>query len=119
MVDNPNAIAPADDESGETPIFWASQYGQTEIVKILAPMTDNPNAPYEDGNTPIYWSAFHGHGYYQTNRHKIFEEDALRNKVLIIDKILKVFGAILRIPASFWSDSPSTPKASGTKKVRD
>ena len=27
--------------------------------------------------------AFHGHGYYQTNGHKIFEDDALRNKVLI------------------------------------
>ena len=27
--------------------------------------------------------AYHGHGFYQTNGHKIFEDDALRNKVLI------------------------------------
>ena len=29
----------------------------TEIVKILAPLTDNPNAPNNDGETPIYWAA--------------------------------------------------------------
>ena len=29
----------------------------TEIVKILAPLTDNPNAPDEEGVTPIFWAA--------------------------------------------------------------
>ena len=33
----------------------------TEIVKILAPLTDNPNAPNEYGETPIYWAACFGH----------------------------------------------------------
>ena len=33
----------------------------TEIVKILAPLTDNPNDPAEDGDTPIYWAACNGH----------------------------------------------------------
>ena len=32
-------------------------YGHTEIVKILAPLTDNPNTPDEDGKTPIYQAA--------------------------------------------------------------
>jgi len=33
----------------------------TEIVKILAPLTDNPNAPDIDGETPIHWAAENGH----------------------------------------------------------
>ena len=32
-----------------------------DMVKILAPLTDNPNAPNEDGITPIHWAA--GYGY--------------------------------------------------------
>ena len=28
----------------ETPIYWAASNGHTEIVKSLAPLTDNPNA---------------------------------------------------------------------------
>ena len=32
-----------------------------EIVKILAPLTDNPNAPNNNGDTPIYWAAQKGH----------------------------------------------------------
>ena len=32
-----------------------------EIVKILAPLTDNPNAPNKDGNTPIHYAAYYGH----------------------------------------------------------
>ena len=33
----------------------------TEIVKILAPLIDNPNAPNRNGETPIYWAALRGH----------------------------------------------------------
>ena len=33
----------------------------TEIIKIFAHLTDNPNAPDEDGITPIHWAAFNGH----------------------------------------------------------
>ena len=32
----------------------------TEIVKILAPLTDNPNAEDENGRTPIYLAACDG-----------------------------------------------------------
>ena len=32
-----------------------------EIVKILAALTDNPNAPNQWGDTPIYWAAHNGH----------------------------------------------------------
>ena len=34
-----------------------------EIFQIMAPLTDNPNAPDGDGNgeTPIYWAASNGH----------------------------------------------------------
>ena len=34
---------------------------ETEMVKILAPLTDNPNAPDKDGFTPIFWAARKGH----------------------------------------------------------
>ena len=40
------------DKDGKTPIFWAAQNGHTEIVKILAPLTDNPNAQNDYGITP-------------------------------------------------------------------
>ena len=33
----------------------------TEIVKILAPLTDNPNVPDKDGFTPIYNALEEGH----------------------------------------------------------
>ena len=32
-----------------------------EIVKILAPLTDNPNGPNKYGETPIHEAAFNGH----------------------------------------------------------
>ena len=33
--------------------MWAMANGHTEIVKILAPLTDNPNIPNKDGSTPF------------------------------------------------------------------
>ena len=39
----------------------AAHFGHTEIFKILAPLTDNPNAPDEGGRTPIYKAAMNGH----------------------------------------------------------
>ena len=38
-----------------------SSIENTEIVKILAPLTDNPNAPDENGWTPIHEAALNGH----------------------------------------------------------
>ena len=35
--------------------------GLTEIVKILAPLTENPNAPDRNGYTPIICAAHNGH----------------------------------------------------------
>ena len=40
---------------------WAAKEGHTGIVRILAPLTDNPNAPDEEGITPIHLAAFEGH----------------------------------------------------------
>ena len=41
------------DEFGQTAIKQAARHGFTDYVKILTPLTDNPNAPDEYGNTPI------------------------------------------------------------------
>ena len=35
--------------------------GHVEMVKIIAPLTDNPNAPKQDGITPIHKAAYIGH----------------------------------------------------------
>ena len=32
-----------------------------EIIKILAPLTENSNAPNEQGQTPIHWAAYQGY----------------------------------------------------------
>ena len=42
---------------GHTPILWAKHFRNPEIVKILAPLTDNPNAPTIYGWTPIHEAA--------------------------------------------------------------
>ena len=36
-------------------------HGHTEIVKILAPLTENTNPPCREGYTPLYWAAKYGH----------------------------------------------------------
>ena len=43
------------------PIYWVVHYGHLDIVKILAPLTNNPNAPTKEGITPIYWAAKKGY----------------------------------------------------------
>ena len=37
-----------------------ARHGHTEIVKNLAPLADNPNAPNNIGETPIYCAAKNG-----------------------------------------------------------
>ena len=39
----------------------AAWNGNTEIVKIMVPLTDNPNASDQFGWTPIYRAAYYGH----------------------------------------------------------
>ena len=43
-----------------TAIHAAAFNGHAEIVKILVPLTDNPNTPNEDGETPIKWAISNG-----------------------------------------------------------
>ena len=45
---------------GETPLHEAARNGHTEIVKIMAPLTDNPNSPANNGVTPIHEAAWNG-----------------------------------------------------------
>ena len=52
-------IAPND--CGKTPIHWAERTGHIEIVKILAPLANNPNAPKSRRDTLIYWTALNSH----------------------------------------------------------
>ena len=56
LTDNPNAS----NNSGYTPIHLAARCGHTEIVKILAPLSDNPNAN-NNGTTPIHDAALNRH----------------------------------------------------------
>ena len=42
-------------------ICRAAKNGHIEFIKILVPLTNNPNAPDSDGKTPIYEAALHGH----------------------------------------------------------
>ena len=55
---------PAAQEDFKYKIWRAAKHplwkGYVELVKILAPLTDNPNAPDKHGNTPIYWAAVCG-----------------------------------------------------------
>ena len=42
-------------------IHEASKNGKTEVVKILAALTENPNAPDDSGWTPIHGAAENGY----------------------------------------------------------
>ena len=58
FIDNYNAF----NQKGKNGrIYEAAIYGHTEVVRILAPLTDNPNAPDVSGLTPIHRAAFRGH----------------------------------------------------------
>ena len=41
--------------------WWQLSTKDIEIVKIYAPLMDNPNASVENENTPIFWAAYYGH----------------------------------------------------------
>ena len=46
---------------GITPIFAAAQGGHANVIQVLLPFTDNPNAPGPDGRTAIFAAAQGGH----------------------------------------------------------
>ena len=46
---------------GHTPIHCAARSGYLDIVKFLAPFTNNPNIPNKEGHTPIHNAAIYGH----------------------------------------------------------
>ena len=45
----------------DTPIHLAAYAGNVEVVKFLAPLVENCNAPNKSGDTPIQWAAEDGH----------------------------------------------------------
>ena len=49
MTNNPNTP----DQYGDTPIHKAAYGGYAEILKILVPLADNPNAQNNNGETPL------------------------------------------------------------------
>ena len=50
----------AKDKYGRTPISWAAEEGQLEVVKVLAALKADLEAKDNDGRTPISWAADEG-----------------------------------------------------------
>ena len=48
------------DNYGETPLYYASTYGQLQIVKLIIEYGADVNAKDNDGDTPLYWASIHG-----------------------------------------------------------
>ena len=38
---------------GDTPIHEAASFGHLDVIRFLAPLTENPNKPNKNGITPI------------------------------------------------------------------
>ena len=57
FVENPNKFPPEMEvynDDNETPIYWAAANGHLEVIKILAPITKNPNSNgFSKDGTPI------------------------------------------------------------------
>ena len=58
-IENPNVSDP--NKFGETPIYIAASNGYVDVIKVLAPLTENPNAANVEGRTPILQAALYGH----------------------------------------------------------
>ena len=58
---NPNTELCNADYDGLTPIHVAALHGKLEVIKILAPLTDNPNSRDELGETPMDCAVRAGH----------------------------------------------------------
>ena len=61
LSDNCNTQVHIAGSESSTPIYVAAEKGFTEIIKILAPFSNNPNAPESYGNTPIHEAAENGY----------------------------------------------------------
>ena len=57
-IDDPNASEGSD---GDTPMHAAAREGHLDVIKVLAPLSKNPNAPNSSGWTPIHEAAREGH----------------------------------------------------------
>ncbi|OBT49911.1 hypothetical protein VE04_09679, partial [Pseudogymnoascus sp. 24MN13] len=63
LLAGPGEVGNADakDHLGKTPLSWAAEHGQTEIVQILIERDDvDADSKDEDGATPLLWSAANG-----------------------------------------------------------
>ena len=49
------------DNLDRTPLYWASRYGHTAIVKLLIAKGADVNKSNKDGRTPLYWASRYGH----------------------------------------------------------
>ena len=57
-IDDPNTSEGSD---GDTPMHAAAREGHLDVIKVLAPLSKNPNAPNSSGWTPIHEAAREGH----------------------------------------------------------
>ena len=48
-------------DNGSSPLFVASQDGQTDIVSLLLNANANPNSQRDDGTSPLYIAGQQGH----------------------------------------------------------
>ena len=58
FIDNRNQNP---DHNGLSPIQAAAMHGHSEVIEILVPYSDNPNAPNPSGWTPIQTAALNGY----------------------------------------------------------
>ena len=52
---------PAAPKNPNAAIHWVVHFGHTEMIKILAPLADQPNGPNEDVTTQIFLVGKNGH----------------------------------------------------------
>ena len=54
---DPDILAPSDD----TPLVWASEMGNVEVIRLLLAKGADPNAEEYDGWTALHWAGANGH----------------------------------------------------------
>ena len=112
MSNHPNI---PDNDHGDTPIHEAAIHGHTEIVKILAQLTVNPNAPDEHGKTPIHSAAWKGHTEIVKILASLTDNPNVpdnNGRTPIYKAAWKGHTEIVKILASL-TDNPDTPNSNG------